>query len=230
MSVQLPPQPARIAALRKDHRGYPIPWFIQWMLDGEPRDPGDPGAEPDFRIIDQRKRVVAMNADRCWVCGQQLGIHRIFAIGPMCVINRVSMEPPSHRDCAEFSAVACPFLLRPRMKRLPTDDLPEGFGAAGIMLERNPGVIALYEVNGRASYRAFDAGNGWLIKFAPPVRIDWWAEGRRATRAEITESIDTGYPFLHRIAEQEGPEALAELSKMRQVAMAYLPADVGALQ
>lgn len=29
-----------------------------------------------------------------------------FVVGPMCELNRISGEPPSHRECAEFSA-AC---------------------------------------------------------------------------------------------------------------------------
>jgi hypothetical protein len=33
-----------------------------------------------------------------------------FVVGPMCGINRNSAEPPSHKECAQWSARNCPFL------------------------------------------------------------------------------------------------------------------------
>jgi hypothetical protein len=114
--INLPEIPARIANLHKDSRGYPVPWFVAWLKGGEPCPPGR--GEPDFRIIGPGKLTQAYNESRCWICGRSLiGSSRIFVIGPMCVINRVTSEPPNHRECAEFAAKACPFLTNPRQKR-----------------------------------------------------------------------------------------------------------------
>lgn len=219
--VDLPPAPPRIAALPKDKRGYPVPWFICWMKDGKQVGPREPGAEPDFRMADGYKRGLAFRANRCWICGERLGVNQVFTIGPMCVVNRVTSEPASHRLCAEYAVKACPFLARPRMRRMPNDDmLEEDKVVAGIMLARNPGVTCLYETD---DARQFNASNGWLIRLGPPDRVNWWREGRQATRAEVEESINSGLPELRRLAAMDGRGALDELEHLRQAAWAFLP-------
>jgi hypothetical protein len=216
----LPNPPRRIAALPLDERGYPVPWFVQWMKDGRPVRRGE--GEPDFRVVSEIDRIRAFRQGLCWICGQPMGVHRVYAIGPMCVVNRVTMEPASHRDCAEYAVKACPFLARPRMKRLPKDDLEGQVHAAGAMIERNPGTTCLYETR---EAKPFDAGNGWLIKLGRPERVDWWAQGRKATRAEVLESIESGLPNLAKLARLEGSEAIAELERQRLEAWKLLPAE-----
>jgi hypothetical protein len=221
--VALPEMPKRIARLPKDERGYPVPRFVEWVKEdlGETHAarPTDPGAKPDFRFARPDFRNQAFKHGYCWVCGEQMGVHKVYAIGPMCVVNRVTMEPASHRECAEFSVKACPFLLRPRMQRLPKGDEPRH--VAGNMIERNPGCTCLYETN---DAKAFDAGNGWLIRLGKPTRVDWWSHGRQATRAEIVDSIGSGYPLLMDIAKQEGDDAVDALIGMLGEAMKLLPA------
>ena len=220
MPVSLPEMPHRIARLRKDERGYPVPRFVEWMNDGRAARPTDPGAKPDFRYARPDFRNQAFKHGYCWVCGEQMGVHKVYAIGPMCVVNRVTMEPASHRECAEFSVKACPFLLRPRMKRLPiAEDAPKN--VAGMMIERNPGCTCLYEAK---DAKAFDAGNGWLIRLGEPTRVDWWCEGRQATRAEIEASIDSGYPILFEQAKKDGPDAVDQLALQLKDALQLVPA------
>ena len=209
MPVTLPEPPARVARLPKDERGYPVPAFIEW-IDGK----------PDFRYARAEFRQRAFERGLCWVCGEPMGVHRVYAIGPMCVVNRVTSEPASHRDCAEYSVKACPFLVRPRMRRIPLKE-DEPRNAAGLMLERNPGCTCLYETS---EAKPFDAGNGWLIRLGKPNRVDWWAEGRQATRQEIMDSINSGYPLLMDMAMQESVEAVDELARMRFDAIKLLPA------
>src|SRR5215831_3288717 len=98
--------PRRLKALPVDARGYPVPWFVAWH-DGV----------PDFRIADTAKWRRAVRERRCWVCGDRLGRYLAFVIGPMCGINRTTTEPPLHRECAEWSVMNCPFLVRPHAKR-----------------------------------------------------------------------------------------------------------------
>jgi len=95
----LPPLPSRMQTLKLDHRGYPVPWFVAW-IDGK----------PDFRVMDGKKMNQAVRFKKCWVCGSPLGRRFTFCIGPMCAINRTIGEPPSHHECVDFSARACPFL------------------------------------------------------------------------------------------------------------------------
>ena len=215
--VDLPP---RIARLPKDHRGYPVPYFVQWLKAGQNAAPDDPQALPDFRIIDHRKMEHCFAANRCWICGDRLGVHRVFVIGPMCVVNRVTMEPPNHRDCAEFAATACPFMIRPRQKR-NAKNMPAHAPMPGIGIERNPGCMALYET---AVFGRFGTPTGPLVGLGKPTRIDWWAEGKPATRAQVLDSIESGYPLLMDVARAEGHAAVKELVRLREFAMELLPA------
>src|SRR5262245_37991696 len=143
---ELPPVPERMQRLPV-RRGYPVPWFVAVVND-----------DYHFPTADARKLPLALKKRLCWVCGQRLGGFLAFVIGPMCAINRVTSEPPCHRDCAIFSATACPFLARPHMKR--REEQPEGATLpAGIYLDRNPGV-ALVWVTKKFWLRRVSAGPG----------------------------------------------------------------------
>src|SRR5262245_17055942 len=102
--------PARVKRLPVDEsRGFPTPWFVVWVdPDGQRCEPGE--GKPEFRLADAAKYSKAIRESLCWVCGDKLGRRVYFVIGPMCTINRRSSDPPCHRDCAVFSAQACPFL------------------------------------------------------------------------------------------------------------------------
>jgi hypothetical protein len=220
MSVKLPSPPVRIARLPKDHRGYPVPWFVAWFLDGREVGPRVAGAKSDFRILGSGKRELAVRKRLCWICGEPLGVHQVFAIGPMCAVNRTTMEPPGHRACMEYSATACPFLTVPARRRdeRGLDEIEHS--VAGVMIKRNPGAIALWE----SAYRPFKVDNGWLIRLSEPQRVDWWTQGRHATRAEIEAALEAGYPELMNVAKDEGPEAVAALTILREDANRLLPA------
>jgi hypothetical protein len=207
--AELPAIPKRMLRLPIE-RGYPVPWFVAFV-DGH----------FDFRIQSQTKRWRALKENRCWVCGEVLGNYLAFVIGPMCAINRTSSEPPAHRECAEFSAIACPFLnLREQERRaaqLPADtQLHTSFG-----LKRNPGVALVWVTK---TFRPFGVQGDYLITVGDPVALTWWCRGRPATRAEILESIDSGYPLLMKVARQEGGRAVQQLEQMKSKALALLPA------
>jgi len=206
---RFPDAPANIKALPIDHRGYPVPYFVAWV-DGK----------PDHRVIDAAKLLPAIQKRLCWICGQRLGTYLAFAIGPMCAITRTTSEPPSHRECAEFAVKACPFIAIPakarRDKHMP-DDVHE---PAGICLMRNPGAIALWICKG---FQHFNVGNGLLFEVGPPTDVHWYAEGRRATRAEVEQSIAGGLPNLIELARQEGKLALLELHEKLAIANRLLP-------
>jgi hypothetical protein len=211
MMVNLPDAPSKIAKLKRDRRGYPVPWFVEWF-----------NGVPDFRVISADKRGRAYKHGLCWICGEPMGVHRVFAIGPMCLINLTTMEPASHRMCAEYAVQACPFLTQPRRRRNDEEALPEGSHVDGDMIERNPGVTALVECRG--TRRFSDGKGGWLIRLIEPTRVDWWTYGRQATRAEIDASMESGYPLLFEPAVAEGPSAVVELLGLKNAATKWLPA------
>ncbi|HEY1249084.1 MAG TPA: hypothetical protein VGE97_08865 [Nitrososphaera sp.] len=210
--------PHRISKLPISPDGYPVPWFVQWFRDGKPCEPGE--GVPDFRVMDSVKFRRAMQFRNCWVCGEQLGAYRTFVIGPMCIVNRTSAEPPVHFECGKFSVTACPFLTQPRMRRNEKDMPIDARNPAGEMIRRNPGVICLWITK---KYTMIKDGDGYLFRIGDPTRTLWFAEGRPATREEIMHSIDTGYPILMKMAESEGDKAINQLERQKREAMQYVP-------
>jgi hypothetical protein len=200
--------PDRMKHLPLNDQGFPVPFFVPW-IDGK----------PEFRGFDGEKLGICVRHKRCWLCGEPLGKNMVFTIGPMCAVNRVSAEPPSHYDCAHYAAMACPFLTQPRMRR-NEKDMPEHLDPAGIMLKRNPGCTLLWVTH---NYKPFRAMGGALFNVGDPVRVEFYAEGRKATHEEIMASIDSGMPTLREMAEHDGPDAVAELQQMYAKAMELVP-------
>jgi hypothetical protein len=208
------PIPNRMRPLPVNRAGYIVPWFVA-SIDGV----------PDFRVIRPEAIRGAVMRDKCWVCGTKMsGPTATFVIGPMCAVNRVSAEPPSHADCARYSVQVCPFLVNPK-KRRREGNKPEGsVNPAGDMISRNPGVSLLWSSRSWSAFRAPGGVDGVLFDVGDPTRVEWWAEGREATRAEILASIDSGLPILMASAEGDGPEAVAELNRLHQRALELVPA------
>src|SRR5215472_18265998 len=94
----LPPLPERMRRLPVDDRGYPIPQFVS-RLDGK----------RDFRVVSLDHLAKCIREDVCWVCGEPLEELKVFVTGPISAIRDINNEPPSHPECAEFAACACPF-------------------------------------------------------------------------------------------------------------------------
>jgi hypothetical protein len=151
--------------------------------------------------------------------GQQLGKYVAFTIGPMCAINMTSGEPPSHRYCAEWSAVACPFLSRPHAERrdvgLPTY-------VPGTMIGRNPGVTLVWVTQKPGIF--FDDKGRPLFGIGPLESLKWFSRGREATRAEVWDSIETGLPALEELCETDAEKG--EIAKGLQYVKSIMPTIV----
>ncbi len=212
LRATLPPIPERMRSLPVDERGYPVPHFVAWV-----------NGKPDHRIADPAKLVRAHRDKVCHLCGKAMGAFKAFVVGPMCGINRISSDPPSHRECAEWAAVACPFLSRPRAKRR-TATLPDGVEhAAGYAIQRNPGVTLVWVTKSYRVVRA-EGGIGGLFVMGEPTHVAFYAEGRTATLAEIEESITTGLPLLEELAVKEGERAVRALEQATATFRKLLPA------
>lgn len=207
------PMPKRIAELPRDpERHYPIPFFVS-IVEGK----------ADFRVADAQKALICLKEKRCWICGQPLGRYLAFVIGPMCAINRVSAEPPMHRDCAEYSVRVCPFLLNPNQKRNPKQ-FPDGWQEpGGVMIERNPGVMLLWVTTNFQVVPDFTGK--WILRVGDAIHCHWYAEGREASRAEVLDSLEKGLPILRELATKDGPSAQSALEKQIITAVRLLPVE-----
>lgn len=205
--------PSRIAKLPVNDRGFPIPYFA-----------AEVNGVRDFRVVSPEAMAHAVRNDLCWVCGERLGAHKAFVIGPMCGVNRTISDPPSHRDCAIFSAKNCPFLSRPLAQRR-TDGLPEdGQDAAGMGLKRNPGAVGVWVTRSYRVFRPHRGNPGVLFKIGDPEQVLWFSSGREATRSEVEHSVETGLPSLRELADLDGPEAHDALDRMVADFQQLLPA------
>jgi hypothetical protein len=207
-----PELPDRMTKLPKDKHGRPVPAFVEWFE-----------GVPDFRVMRSDFLIDAHRFSLCWVCGQRRGRTVTFVIGPMCAVNRVSAEPPSHYECARYSALACPFLTRPDMVRRDRHMPQEHIPAPGVMLTRNPGVTLLWTTRDYSPFWVPES-RGFLFRVGVPDKVEWWSEGREATQREVLAAIESGLPSLQEVARKEGRRAEAELERDLSAAMKLVPA------
>jgi hypothetical protein len=218
--------PARLRKRPRDHRGFLVPYFVAWLDDfGRLLPPGE--GTPDFRVVDTNKHADCIRWNRCWLCGDQLGKYKTFVLGPMCCINRLSSEPPSHLECAEYAVRVCPFLIRPRMRRNEHDLPDQMILPAGLMDPGNPGTMALWTSHAFRLAEAERGNPGRLIIVGDPVAVTWWHEGRLATPVEAADAMRAGMTKLAKIAaDQDGPDAVEAVTEMTRQAERWLPRRV----
>ncbi len=212
--------PSRIRALPRDRHGRPIPWFVATLASGE----------RDFRIAGGDRRTIAVRQRLCWVCGQPLPKRFVFALGPMCAINRVTGEPPVHDVCGVYSMQACPFLATPQMTRR-TRGMPAGedlVGPAGLHAEGNPGGAILWTTTTYTPIQLPIGGlgrAGMLFRVGAPAAVSWWHQGRPATRDEATALLDSALGKLRAEAARDRDPSAAQalLDKQYAAARRLLP-------
>lgn len=212
MRPELEPLPSRMQSLAVDERGYVVPWFVDYV-DGK----------AEFRAMNPEKWVHAIRFKLCWVCGERLGRRMTFVAGPMCGINRTSSEPPCHYECAAWSARNCPFLNNSQAIRRVDEQIGGGemncIGGFGIT--RNPGVSMLWTCE---TYSVFPDGRGGkLIHMGEPSSVEWFAEGKAATREQVMRSVESGLPALVALAQQQDG-AMAALMEQRKNFERFIPA------
>lgn len=205
----LPELPDRIKALPVGPNGYPVPFFV-----------ASRHGKPDFRLADPLKLIRCVRENLCWVCGQKLGKFKSFVVGPMCTMNSISAEPPSHLECAEFSCKACPYLAKPNMeRRREKDGSYPGENTIGQVLHK-PGAMAVWTVD--RAYKPQGQVDGSVLFHVPePVSLTWWTEGRLATRAEVLDAFEVSYQRLMADGDTHGIE---EVIRLREKGILMLPA------
>lgn len=205
----LPPLPERVARLPVSEKGYPIPFFVAY-----------PDGKPDFRVIDPKKVMRCIMEGRCWVCGETLGAYKAFVGGPLMLVNNFSGEPPSHRDCGEFSATACPHLVLPHASRREAN-MPEGAEFLDGHLATRPPATLLYITK---SYLVQRLENGYGYRMQPPTEVIWYKDGKLANNAEATQALKDAVNNLRAAIGEEAWER-EQKAIMHRVAQAleHLP-------
>jgi predicted RNA-binding Zn-ribbon protein involved in translation (DUF1610 family) len=198
--------PAHMQRLPINDKGYLVPWFVAKMGPNE----------WDFRAIHPGRVQEAVLQRLCWLCGQRIGMFKTFVAGPMCGVNRISSEPPSHKSCARYACQACPFMTKPKMVRNEKDMPEDAAEMPGITIKRNPGVTMLWTT------KTFEVTSDPLFRMGPPTDVEWWCEGRRATREEVAASVESGLPILAATCEGD-PECLNDLARYVAAFAPFMP-------
>ena len=176
---------------RPTYGGYIVPYFVAWYLDNKPCHEKMPGAIPSFVTIDVIRATHCRTQGLCWCCGKMLGAHKWFVFGPASAVAQQSVEPPSHMDCAQYAVQVCPFILNPdRQMRAPKLPLKERQEVNPGVATYNPGISVLWATK---SYHVVAVSkNKGIYWFEPgePEVIEFWREGRKATRPEIDAAFD----------------------------------------
>lgn len=151
------------------------PWFVA-IVNGK----------PDFRIADKDKLRRALEEKLCWICGEHLDVG-VFVTMPSCAVLRLVPEPPSHRECALEAIKTCPYLLG-RERRSD--------GSLNMHDMKNPGASMLWTT------KHWKAERG-LIWIGEPLKVEWFCQGREATRREVKDAIESRIAFLETFATPE---------------------------
>jgi hypothetical protein len=214
-SIRDIPLPDNMRELPVDRRGFPVPFFV-----ARPK----PGEDWDFRVVFPEESVRALKEHLCWVCGNRMGQKNAYVTGPMCTVTGTTAEPPAHLSCAEYAALACPFLANPSMRR-NEKDLPEDKWMPGTAIMHNPGVTGLLVTRDRP--RPFDDGRGnILINMGRVENLTWYASRRRATRKEVMDAIERGLVRLMEAMPEEAKSdwfANEHLQRQLSEVMRWLP-------
>ena len=124
---------------------------------------------------------------RCGLCGVSMGRHVFFVGGPLCVENGIFLDPPMHRECAQFSLRICAHLNRTK-GRYNEAPLPSEtgttFGVGAMASAEKAEWFALMHAT------AYTFGRGrdrmlYIRAALPWIEVERWRDG-----APITDSAD----------------------------------------
>jgi hypothetical protein len=163
--------PARIQALEKDVRGYPIPHGVTWV-DGV----------PDFRVIDDKKWMEAVQNRLCGLCGCALDKNVAFVGGKMSMKNRMFTDAPMHVDCAIYALQVCPFLA---MRKFGYIDREEDAGLVNPHVSTNRPEV--FGMGVTTKFKPVQLGDTVAIKAGMFSRIVLWRQGVQVPTWDVGE-------------------------------------------
>jgi len=99
----------------KTYNGFPVPFIQMWL-----------GNKPSFRAVNLEHCARCLRDKLCAICGRRLGEYCYFIGGPLSKKNRLFVDPPMHRQCAEFASKVCPFVSDTQQEYSKRPDTEKG--------------------------------------------------------------------------------------------------------
>lgn len=178
------PIPRAMQALRRDPRGYPIPFVVQWDRDEE---------RAFFTINDSQKTAYALMYDLCHICGGKLHRGKWFVGGPQSAFHRhgVYIDGPMHRECAHYAMQVCPWLAAPKYARR-LDDAQVDWDKMdpaiitpqdNTMIPDRPDVFVMAGTTGKVNIR-HERGTRYLDPVRRWWQVEYWQQGVPLTKEQ----------------------------------------------
>lgn len=179
--------PGKMMTLRRLPSGMPVPKFATWK-DGV----------PDLAVMNPEYFRRALTGRLCWICGNKLGRFAAFVGGPKSAASGHYTEAPCHKECAEFAAQVCPYIVTGKnMRRAVSAEVCEMLETGGD--PNNPEVFGITI----SDDWSFDRST-MLFSLRNVVEILWWKHGRPASKDEACRAAVLGHAAVVAIAEQQG--------------------------
>ncbi|MVM33633.1 hypothetical protein GO755_26580 [Spirosoma sp. HMF4905] len=163
------------------HRGYPVPYFVQWLPDAS----GE--SMPNFHRADGRKWVTCLKFKKCWVCSKSLDKASFMVTGPKGLTNRVGTDCFMHEACARESIRLCPHMLYQKTARRDVD-------SDSLILSPHhdltkPLEIALVKTG---AWQIVHTGLTYVINYQP-LAVQWfhYIDGLLVAKTETLAPVDS---------------------------------------
>jgi hypothetical protein len=149
-------------------RGFPIPFFVTYRTDGT----------PDFKVVDESKRIRCASEKLCWVCGEALGYRFVFLGGPNAAAARTYMDGPMHEECARDALRICPFLVGTMDYASDPDSSRHDLTVQTMPVDQNaPEDMVIYKTRGFRTKGQLGTGN-WVFIAAPATSLERVPRGK----------------------------------------------------
>lgn len=181
------PVPRTVRYLRKDARGYPVPFIVMW----------DQAGTPHFPVNDAAKVARVLKHRACAICGRGLNGPGWFVGGPRSFLHPhgAFLDPPSHEECARYAVQVCPYIAAPSYARRI-----DGRKMDPNALPPNMAIVQTEGQDDRPPFFVMAASDGWTVRPAGPQgdvivsllpwqRMEVWRKGERVPEPEATRLL-----------------------------------------
>jgi hypothetical protein len=183
--------PRRMNHLRRDKRGFPIPYTVMCGQDGQPY----------FTVNDSAKQHECAKERRCSVCGKRIQGLQWFVGGPLSAFHPEGayMDNALDEECARFALQTCPYLAaRNYVHRIDTAAMADEDLAANYIL-MDPTILPdRPKVFVAVACRAYDftiegiVGTLHMKPRKPYAKIEFWLHGVQVSADRAVEMLSEG--------------------------------------
>lgn len=183
------PVPPFLAERPRDKRGFPIPASAT-VTDGFIA----------FDVIDEPNRQHLIKHELCGLCGKKLFRGKFFVGGPKSAFaqNGLYVDPPMHRDCAEYALKVCPYLALSTYRPGKLDASRVKKVGLGVVIDTNmePDRPPVFVMIGVPSVRHIA---GWfnghkIVKYLEPrgswIDATFWRHGGQISYEDALSDIE----------------------------------------